>query len=269
MNNSDYKLPQYIKIFKSRKALRDFKFFTTYDGMFVYFKKSYIIKDIKKFILTLLLWELSLSVLLIFMVHAILKYFSDKDRQHREFLEFLLGTISHKFGNFLSVQRLNLELVETDNPKPLERLKDAYTFMEKDFKGILKIIKDTEAKHSEKYSVRSAIYKAIELFKDKISGKKVDISILDAETMMYGSDFSNVIHELIENSVKYSHSYISITTIKRKKMLYITITNDIGSTKSGSGFGLSLVRYISSKNGWHFETKVENNKFRAALIIGL
>jgi two-component sensor histidine kinase len=76
-------------------------------------------------------------------------------------------------------------------------------------------------------------------------------------------------HELIENSIKYSDEYIHIKSIKKNKLLYIVIANDIGKSKSGSGFGLSLVKYISSKNRWHFETKVTDNQFQAALVLKL
>ncbi len=265
----DYKLPKHIKITKYYGKIKDFQLFGGYNGRFVYFSKDYMKKDMNRFVFTLVLWEFALSFLLIVMVYTVLRHFSKKEERHREFLSFLLGTISHKFGNFLSVQRLNLELIETQNKKPLKRLKEAYVFMEKDFKNIVKMIKDSENANSMKYDVEDVIKDTLDLFKDSLSNKEVSLSIVNAKISSNGNDFYNVIHELMENSIKYSKSKIYIKTIKKNKMLYVVISNDIGLRKSGSGFGLSLVKYISSKNRWHFETKVIDEQFQAALIVKL
>ncbi len=265
----DYKLPKHIKITRYYGKIDNFQLFGGYNGRFVYFSKDYMKKDMNRFVFTLVLWEFALSFLLIVMVYTVLRHFSKKEERHREFLSFLLGTISHKFGNFLSVQRLNLELIETQNKKPLKRLKEAYVFMEKDFKNIVKMIKDSENANSMKYDVEDVIKDTLDLFKDSLSNKEVSLSIVNAKISSNGNDFYNVIHELMENSIKYSKSKIYIKTIKKNKMLYVVISNDIGLRKSGSGFGLSLVKYISSKNRWHFETKVIDEQFQAALIVKL
>ncbi len=265
----DYKLPKHIKITRHYGKIDNFQLFGGYNGHFVYFSKDYMKRDMDKFVFTLILWEFALSFLLIVMVYTVLRHFSKKEQRHKEFLSFLLGAISHKFGNFLSVQRLNLELIETRNKKPLERLKEAYVFMEKDFKNIVKMIKDSENANSMKYDVEDVIKDTLDLFKDSLSNKEVSLSIVNAKITSNGNDFYNVIHELIENSIKYSENKIDIKTIKKNKMLYVVISNDIGAKKSGSGFGLSLVKYISSKNRWHFETKVVEEQFQAALIVKL
>ncbi len=268
-NNHHYSLPKHIKILNRYERIKNFKMFGVYNNKFVYFSKKYIRKDMNSFVLTLILWELALSFLLVIMLYAVLRRFSKKEKQYKEFLRFLLGAISHKFGNFLSVQRLNLELIETNNKKPLERLKEAYVFMEKDFKNIIDIIKNSEEGYCKKYEVADVIKDSLNLFKERLENKKVHLSLVNATIKSNGGDFYNVMHELIENSIKYSDKYIHIKLIKKSRLLYILIINDIGKSKSGSGFGLNLVRYISSKNRWNFEAKVVDEQFQAALVLKL
>ena len=263
----EYKLPAHIKVAKRYIGDSNFRFFGVYGGKFVYFKNGYVKKDMNRFVLTLLLWEFSLSFLLILMVYAVLKHYLKKEQENRRFLKFLLGTISHKMGNFLSIQRVNLELIDADDKKPIERLKDAYAFMERDFKNIVHVIKNMQENKSQKCNAEDVIRDTFNLFKEKCENKTIDLKLQKAYVNSKSGDFYNVIHELIENSVKYSNKFIHMETIKKGRMLYIVIDNDITEKKSGSGFGLSLVRYISSKNRWNFSTKIVDNRFQAALII--
>ena len=162
-NTENYKLPSYIKISNSRLTLKKYRLFDIHSGKFIYIDTKYIKRGFKQFMTTLLLWEMSLSVILLLMVYFIIKKFLKKEQAHKKFLNFILGMISHKFGNFLSIQRLNLELIETENEKPLKRLKEAYGFMEKDFSNILNTIRNSEEGKPKKYNIKTTINQCIDM----------------------------------------------------------------------------------------------------------
>ena len=263
----DYKLPDYIKISDRPKNIQGFSLFEAYNNHYIYIDNKYMIKNLKKFVLTLLIWEFALYSVLIFMVYIILKRSLKKEQEHKQFLQFLLGTISHKLGNFLSVQKINLSLIKTEDIKPLERLEKAYIFMEHDFKNIIRMMKYTDEGITKKYDVSDVVKSIVELFESEIGSVRLKLSLSAFKINSENDDFYNVMYELIENSIKYSKEFIDIKTFKRGKYAYIIVSNDIGKRKSGSGFGLNLVRYLSSRNGWRFETKFANNMFQAALVV--
>jgi len=264
-----YILPKYIKVYDFRRHIKGYRLFKIYKGKYIYVNVSYIEEGFKKFVFTLFLWEISLSFVLILMVYYILKRFLKKEQEHKRLLEFILGMISHKFGNFLSVQRVNLELIDAQNKKAFERIKEAYDFMEKDFQDILKIMRNTEQESVAKDNVEYVVERCIDAFQDRLNDKKIHLSLTDASVASKNDDFYNAIYELIDNASKYSKTYIRIKAIKKRKKLYIIVSNDINSKKSGSGFGLKLVEYLSAKNGWQFDIKAKNNTFCAALTIKL
>ncbi len=262
-------LPSFVKLTQKPVKLKDYELFERLGGYYVYFKKGYTGVHTRRFAVALVIWEIALSAMLVFMIYYVMKHLLEKDKEYRDFLKFLIGTISHKMGNFLSIQKLNLELIKTEDEKPLGRLKEAYSFMEKDFKNILQLIRDAESKEIRIENVEEVIRGALELFSEALEGKKVELSLQRAYVKSKDSDFSNLLHELIDNAVKYSEEYISIVCTRRRKVLYIEIENDIAKRKRGSGFGLELARYLSMRNGWYFSTDVAGGKFKATLIVHL
>ncbi len=264
-----YHLPTYIKILNRKTKISGYSLFGVYKGKLIYVDTKYIKKGFKRFMTTLLFWEMSLSVILLLMVYFIIKRFLKKEQAHRKFLNFILGIISHKFGNFLSIQKLNLELIETDNEKPLQRLKEAYSFMEQDFSNILSTIRNTEEDKPKKYNIKQTINQCMDILLQNKEEKNIKLTLTDINIISKNSDFYNIIHELIENAVKYSKTFIHIKTAKKGKYAYIVISNDINKIQSGSGFGLELVRYLSLKNNWQFTTKLTQNTFTASLSLKL
>ncbi len=263
----NYKLPDYIRITDNLKSIRGFSLFGVYNNRYIYIDNKYMIKSLKKFVSTLMLWEFALCSILIFMVYIILKRSLKKEQEHKQFLQFLLGAISHKLGNFLSIQKINLSLIETKDTKPIERLEKAYVFMEHDFKNIIRMMKYEDENTAKRYDVTETINSIISLFDRETDSLRLSLSLSAFKISSENDDFYNCLYELVENSIKYSKEFIRIKTFKRGKYVYIILSNDIGKRKSGSGFGLSLVKYLSSRNGWRFETKLANNMFQAALII--
>ncbi len=266
----NFRLPDNIKVLKFRKQLKGYKLFKIYNNSFVYIKISSFQKGLHHFALTLMLWELSLSSILLLMVYYILKRFLKKEYAHKQFLDFILGLISHKFGNFLSIQRINLELIETENKKALQRLKEAYSFMEKDFKGLLEIIKNSNEDRAVRCGIKDTIEESLTHFSHLLKDKRVELSVNeDIHIRSHKGDFYNIIYELIENSIKYSQSYIHIKSVKKGRYVYIIFSNDISNKKSGSGFGLEIIKYLCRKNNFTFIKKTTKDTFQAALIVGV
>jgi len=67
-----------------------------------------------------------------------------KERNVKEFLRLLLLVLTHKLGNLLAIQRLNIDMIESSCGKSdaLERLKRGYSLLESDFYFVLDSVKE-------------------------------------------------------------------------------------------------------------------------------
>ncbi len=263
----DFRAPEFLIITREPVSMPGFKLFKKSGGYYVYFKRSYMYGRLKRFFAAIVAWEISLAAILMLMIHAVLKHFLNKEKSHREFLGFLLGAISHKMGNFLAVQKINLELIESENEKPVQRLREAYEFMEKDFKSILNMIRNAEVEDIKKINVREAIEGVLNTLSERIGSRKLDVDVEEFTVRSRDNDFVNLVHEVLENALKYSESYIRIRTFRKGRLSGMVVENDIKHAPGGSGFGMELIKYLAKRNGWHISVKTDENRHEVTLMM--
>ncbi|ACO04486.1 MAG TPA: sensor histidine kinase [Persephonella sp.] len=253
------KLPRYFTIDSSFDPER-YEIVTFLGGNYILLDKNYKIEKIKTFGLNLLVWEAVLTVTLLFVMYiTIIRHIQEKE-ENRKLLEIFLLTITHKLGNFLSSQKLNIELIKSKcNIKPVERLEKAYQLIETDFKSSLQILKKiSERKRSLRIiNIKDVILNTLDLFSDHLLDRKVILHLKDFYIKIDPVDAENIFHTIIENSIKYSKSKIHIRMCTDRKICYLFIKNDIQEIQKGSGVGLKISEFLLSRYGGEIKTKAK------------
>ena len=90
------------------------------------------------------IWEAIILVVLVLIVVKAMNYYVKKERNVKEFLKLLLLVLTHKLGNLLAIQRLNIDMIESScgESDALERLKRGYSLLESDFYFVLDSVKE-------------------------------------------------------------------------------------------------------------------------------
>ena len=185
----------------------------------------------------------------------------------KDYLEIVLLVISHKLGNFLSIQKINLEIIkEKCNLNAVNRLNYAFDFIERDFKLTLNILKNIENIdfQGDKVNVKDLIEDILRNF----DLKYVKLKLKNISIKTNKNDLENLLYILIENSIKYSKNKIYIRMCLNERKLLIAIKNDIGHVITGRGLGLELAKFLAKKNNWKLYTK-SKKEFLAILKIYL
>ena len=259
-------LPSYIKVVKKRGKIEGYQFYGSVRNGYVYIKLERIRRRLRFFSIMLFSWEFLLTVFIVFIFYVALKKVFERQRNTEELLKFILIAMSHKFGNFLASQKINLELSEMDL-KSKERLALAMDEMERDFKTIystLRSMKFQDVK-PERVDIVKEVKKIVESFgatgrfRFNVEGKVPDL-------MLNRNDFNLVVYELINNALKYSDGDIEVEVAPSKKSsVRLTIRNNIRHVSRGSGIGMRVVEFLCRKNGWIFTRRLVRNKFEAIL----
>lgn len=206
-----------------------------------------------------LLWEAVLTIFSIVLFYLILSRHSERERKYQEFLELIIVAISHKFGNFLSAMKLNIEVIKsTKSLKPLQYIEDYTSKMDEDIKSIIEILKKGKEEKIERVKIEDKIQKVLE--KLDIKDRKIIKSLKSHSVETDTNILENILFILLHNSYKYSKSFIHIKTTKKNTLI---IRNDITPTKpeGGSGIGLELANRMCQLNGWKMKTKRLKNHF--------
>ncbi len=263
------KLPSYIKISaKSYSKNKDYVFYGLWGKRFVFVKISGVKKKLIEFALILFVWELLLSVLIIFIIYVGLKRVFRRQKYTDQFLKFILVAISHKLGNFLSAQKVNLELADMDEDSK-KRLSSALDEMEKDFNTVSYTIRSITS-DKEKLSfvnVIEELKKVLDGFSFK--DKRLDLQLYVDDYLIYTNptDLRIVLSELTTNAFKYSFENISVLAERYKKGIKIVFVNDVKNVSKGSGIGLSIVEFLCKKNNWIITKKISGNLFEITFAL--
>ena len=224
-----------------------------------------VYRKVKDLAICLFLWEAALVLSLSLIFYKLLWLHLKEREENRQFLEMLLLTLSHKLGNFLAAQRVNIEILkQTQNLKAVQRLEKGYEFMEKEAKHTLQIIKNFKGhlRQRQKIDLTALIREIVSGFKEELEGKFLDISLSPVQIYGVKTEIEMIFYILIENAVKYADKEIFMHLIfKDNKPLFI-IKNDINPYISkGSGIGLKLAERLAKANKIKLTFKKENGYF--------
>ena len=226
-------------------------------------------EKIRKFAFTLFIWETAviLTLMLIF-YKTIIKYIK-KEENIKSFLELMLLTTTHKLGNFLSIYRVNVEILKDRcKTRALERLENAYSIMEKDFSIATKTLKKLSIRKKEPkdINIKNRLVEILSLFGQILKDKKVILSLSDLTVRIDDEDLENILFTVIENVVKYSRSKIHVKMCSDKENVYIFLRNDFKDISKGSGVGLKLVEFIVNQYGGELITRAKKDFLTVILL---
>ena len=218
-------------------------------------------------IYNVLLWEVILVIAVAYLFFQLFRRYRRYKERTREYQQLLLQAVSHKLGNFLAAQRVDFELFrETGSRKALQRLEAGRSFLERDFQNILRIIKDTasEEPEPEKVDLSSLTRKVLDDFKEELKAASVDL--VPVRVKCIKSEVEAIVYILIENSVRYSRSKISVRTGISRNRPYLLIKNDIDQSKvHGTGVGLGTAKRLARRNDLALEWIKKDDFFLTVL----
>ena len=261
--NPQANIPDHIKISESFVLDDRYELITIAGRYYIFIDKSFKVRKLKSLAVTLFLWEVALvlsSILIIYMI--IIKQIKHEE-YIRKYLEIIVMAISHKFGNFLSMQRVNVELIKDKcKHKAVERLENAHLFMEKDFKALLRAIKRISSLknyYMERVNVKHIVEDTIKHFEPDLSNKKLKLRLHDVYVTGVRFDIENIIFSVLENAVRFSRKYVYVKLCKKGNRIYLIILNDIGKLTHGSGIGLKVAESLLSNYGGEIRTRRKKN----------
>lgn len=264
--NRRHLLPEYIKV-SSKPILNSnwMPYPQTINGKQVYVNWRPVYQEIKEFAFLLFLWEVVLVLALTFLFYKLLWVHLKEREENRNFLEMLLLAVSHKLGNFLAAQRLNLEILkEKYSLKAVKRLEIGYSTALKDFRHILRIIKNfkTHLRKKEKINLKTLIEDILVAFKEELQKKSLKLHLVPTEIYAVKAEIETIFYILIENAVKYAQTVVFINLTPQNKTISFMIKNDINPmVPKGSGLGLNLAQRLARENKIRLSCKENQGYF--------
>ncbi len=219
-------------------------------------KKIEFEKRYAEYLKDIFLWESLLALSLMLVLYKVIQVLTRKEIEYQEFLELLVMILSHKFGNFLAIHRTNIDILKKKyDIKALDRLEKSYEYIQEDLSQILNTLTSfKEKKDKEAIFLKEIIEKIIFNFPQD---KKLILNLDIFKIYVRRQIMENIIFFLIENSVKYSKSFIQI----RLTPNYLAIRNDINYTSKGRGVGLKIVSWLAEKERMRVQYKIKNEIF--------
>lgn len=234
-----------------------------------YYKKYYIQEDEQKvqqlserYKKLVLLWEVILTVSSILLFYLVLNRTMKREKKYQEFLELVILSVSHKFGNFVSALKINLELIKSSGSKRAISSMDNYiSLMQDELKVLTEILRKTKEEDIQEVFLTEIIEEI--LLKLEPKDKKIIREYKNIRLRGDKNSIENILFILLHNSVKYSKSFIHIRIFKNR---VVGIRNDIESRGGGSGIGLTLAKKFCQLYNWRLKVRPSKRYFTVFLV---
>lgn len=224
-------------------------------------KKNFIDQKFQEYVKDILLWEFLLVLSLMFILYKIIERMLKQEKDYIDFLELILLTISHKFGNFLASHKGNIEILKIRyDERAIQRLENSYNYIQNDFYKVLETINRFKSfsASKEKVNLKELIEKNLSMFE---INRKLTLNLKDVFIYANRQIVDNIVFSLIENAIRYSSEQIHI----RLSRVCLAIGNDITEKEKGSGVGLKITEALAKKQGFKLKYRAKENKFIAVL----
>ncbi len=229
------------------------------------------LEQLKHFFYYIVLWECILVIVVSYVFYQLFKRYKRHKREVTEFQDILVEAVSHRLGNFLAVQKINLELLRGQhNPKALARIEEATSRFENDFQQLIKIMSefDLEERKHEEIDLKTLTKDMLPRF-EAVQRVRVHKSLQSGKLLGNTLEIQTLLFILLENSVKYSDSCIKIKTGTSSGRSYFFLLNDINPRVSkGSGIGQNIARRLCARNGLVLRQKERSGWYRI-LVLGM
>ncbi|MCX7761083.1 MAG: hypothetical protein N2Z81_07840 [Hydrogenothermaceae bacterium] len=209
----------------------------------------------------IIMWEGILIISTMLLFYLVIEKYIRKEREYKEFLELMILTVSHKFGNFLATLKINLDIIKSScNLKAIENSENYTNELSKDLQLLIKLLKSSSSEEPEDIDIKELILDTMKNF--GTGNRKVIVEITDFRVTARKDIIENILFILIDNCFKYSKSFIHIRTFKGK---VIVLRNDVRKREGGSGIGLTIAEKFCQLNGWTLKKIVRKDYFTVFL----
>lgn len=227
-------------------------------------------EELAFFLYQLILWELILVLVVSYVFYQLLQRYLRFKEETGRFQNLLLQAVSHKLGNFLAAQRVDLQLLrETNSRRSLDRLESASSFLERDLSHILRVIRDYpfEEAEEEDLDLGHLARTVLEQLRPELEGK-IKLRVQSAPVRGSRQEVETAVFLLLENAARYSGSRVYLRSGKMNGNPYLFLHNDTGEAPAkGSGVGLSIAERLAGRNNLQLRTRSRSLTF-AALLYG-
>ncbi len=231
------------------------------------------LQQLKHFFYYIVLWECILVIVVSYVFFLLFKRYKRHKKEVTEFQDILVEAVSHRLGNFLAVQKINLELLRGQhNPRALGRIEESTARFENDFQQLIKIMSefDFEERKHEPVDIKTVAEDMLPRF-DGVHRVRVHKRLQSGTLQGNILEIQTLLFILVENAVKYADSCIKIKTGVTNGRSYCFLLNDINPAVSiGSGIGQNIARRLCERNnlflrsneraGWHRILVVEGRQ---------
>ena len=266
-NDSNNPIPPYLMLREKIEPLEDYRVIGYTGKYFVLLDENYVKGILMSFAMLLIGWEIVLIIIILLLFYKVLSTHWKREQDVKDILNILLLSLTHRLGNFLSILRVNLELIGEN--APAIRIKKGLKKLEDDYGKTLSLLKslqegkDVEIEKIDLGTLIEDLYSKlgpVESLKFIFVKKDVFIKANPIYLEILTSS-------LLENAFKYAKSFIHVKICEKEKAL--VIINDIKEGHGGSGMGLHIVKFTSSKIGAKVTYRIRKNftvivKFRPA-----
>jgi signal transduction histidine kinase len=253
-------IPDHIKVSGDPLPPEGFQVVRYTGKHFIFVREGYIQERLKNFSAFLLLWEALLVITLVVIFQRVVVRYLRREREVKDLTGILLLTLTHRIGNFLSVQRVNLELLERS--PALDRLKESLRRLERHYRRTLDILEDLREGQGLE-PVRIDLREAVERVLGSVPLReevRVRLKLSKVHVNANPVYMEILLTSLIENALRYARTKVYIKLCRGKKNRPILVVrNDVRPHGGGSGMGLQIVKFITHKMGIEVRYRVKDH----------
>ncbi len=219
--------------------------------------------SLKSWMLYLFLWEGMLAVSVSYVFYRLFISYERCRLEQEEFLRLLLAALSHRFGNFLSAQKVNLEiLTESPSPEAASRLKEACRAMERDLETLLRFLRGSlEEPFAPTNDFAGHLKDLLHRLELQFGPRRVHLS-LGTPLPPLSPELELLLFLILENAFRHSREDIWIRTGCWKNRFYLLLMNDLSPHPvKGAGLGLYLARRLAERLGLEISISQKPDRF--------
>ncbi|WP_457678585.1 hypothetical protein [Thermovibrio sp.] len=270
--NKRTELPPYFKLSNTPfKVGENWEVIGKLGNAFFLLDLNYLESQINRYALSLFLWEVPILVATILIVYRVVSFFLEREKRMKDMLRLFFMLYSHKLGNFLSLNRINLEILSQtcSSSRALSRLKRSYSLLEEDFKRSLKYVETLGGEEEEEssFDLAELLNSLVAKYRTFFPAKEVILSGGSIRVKAKRTEAESLLQLVVENAFKYSDKYVKVEIVKNKDSSKIRIENDVSGAPSGTGVGLKLSNFLAKRLGWELKIIPEEREFTVEILI--
>ncbi|MBX6423047.1 HAMP domain-containing sensor histidine kinase [Thermosulfurimonas sp. F29] len=211
----------------------------------------------------LFFWVALAGVALAYLLFVFFRAYERHARRQELFLRVLILSLSHRFGNFLSAQKVKLSLAES-RPEALSELRESLSLMEKDLARLLKLLRYflEEGPAAYEEPPREVAERVLKRLEADWGRRKIRLRLERLPNFLRSPEGELLLYLLLENAYRHGGEWIYLRAGRFRGRVYLALGNDCRPSPSpGSGLGLYLSRRLSEHLGLRLRIESRRNRF--------